>query len=291
MKRVRGMLTETSRKSLFTLLRPYSVKAIVLFGALIFAIPYYYMTISSTFATEQFFFFPPRLIPGPNLVENYTTLLFETRFARTLLNSVIFASLSTIGIVSTGTLAGYAFAKFSFPGRKPLFYLTLSTLAFPFQLIAIPLFELLVSFRLVDTWAGLVLPTLSGPIGVFFMKQNIEANIVDSLLKSARIDGASEFQTFYHIVLPLLKPGMAALGVLMFFRRIQGLFWPLIAVRSPSKQVATVFIENLSGGAISPNIWTQMMPALVLATFPALILFIFVQDYFIKGMVGGHAKG
>jgi len=266
------------------------MNGLALIGAITFGFPLYFGFVTSTLGTNQIFQFPPRLLPGDQFIENYSTLLLETGFPRSMLNSLFFAGTTTIGVLVLATMAGYAFAKFEFAGRDPLFYVALITLAIPFQLLAIPLFNLLVSYNLVDTWPGLILPALATPIGLFFMKQNIEQTIQDDMLNSARIDGASEFQIFYHIVVPLVRPGLAALAVLMFLQRWNSLFWPLIVMRSEQNQVVTMFLASLHGGVTARTPWEILLPGAVIATIPVLLMFIFMQNHFIQGLTQGSMK-
>jgi lactose/L-arabinose transport system permease protein len=258
-------------------------------GALFFAFPLFYIVIGSTFTPDQFFIFPPKLTPGPDLIANYVHTLTETRFLRSLFNSLVFTIGTTLGVLIVATTAGYSFAMFRYPGRQPLFYLTLVGLAIPFQLIAIPLFDLLVTYGMIDSYAGAILPALTHPVAVIFMKQNMEQALVEDLLNSARIDGASEFQIFIRIVLPLVRTGIAALAVLMFIRRMNVLFWPLIVFRSPEMEVATQFISGLRG-IFRPTPWVEVMPAAFLATIPTLLVFVFLQKYFVKGLLSGAVK-
>lgn len=267
-----------------------SVNAIAILGAVLFAFPFYYILVASSFAEGVIYQFPPKMTPGGQYVQNFATVIFETQFPRTLLNSLIYATFSTIGVLIVATTSGYAFAKFEFPGRTPLFYVTLVTLAIPFQLIAIPLFSLLVDVGLADSFIGLILPAVAHPLGVFFMRQNIEQTIIDDMLNSARIDGASELQVFRHIVFPLVRPGLAALAVLMFMLRMNELFWPLVVMRSDANSVATMFLATFLGGPESPTNWTIMMPAALLASLPVLLVFIFLQKHFVKGLLAGSVK-
>jgi len=267
-----------------------SVNALAILGGVIFAFPFYYILVASTFAEGVIRRFPPKLTPGGMFVRNLTNLMAQTDFLRSLLNSLIYAGFSTVGVLIVATTSGYAFAKYKFPGREPLFYVTLVTLAIPFQLIAIPLFKLLVDFNLADTFIGLILPAVAHPLGVFFMRQNMEQTILDDTLNSARIDGASEIGIFYHIVLPLIRPGLAALAVLMFMLRMNELFWPLVVMRSESNGVATMFLSTMLGGPESPANWTLLMPAALLASLPVLLVFIFLQKHFVRGLLAGSVK-
>jgi ABC-type glycerol-3-phosphate transport system permease component len=266
-----------------------SLNIVAALGALFFAFPLFYIVIGSSFAPDQFFIFPPKITPGPNLIPNYIHTVANTRFLRSLINSLVFAGGTTLGVLIVATTAGYSFAMFRYPGRKPLFYLTLVGLAIPFQLIAIPLFDLLVTYGMINSYLGAILPALTHPVAVIFMKQNMEQALVEDLLNSARIDGASEFQIFIRIVLPLVRTGIAALAVLLFIRRMNVLFWPLIVFRSPEMEVATQFISGLRG-IFRPTPWVEVMPAAFLATIPTLIVFLLLQKYFVKGLLSGAVK-
>lgn len=270
--------------------RHLGLNLIALSGALFFAFPLYYILVGSTLAPGELFQFPPKLLPGTNAAENYSHLLFETRFPRMLLNSLVYAISSSLGVLFVSSTAGYVYAKMHFPGRKPLFYITLVTLAIPFQIIAIPLFELLSDMNLIGSMIGLVLPTIAHPLGVFYMKQNIEQNVLDDVLNSARIDGASEFAVYYRIVLPLVKPGLISLGVLMILFKMNDLFWPLIVMRSQENQVVTIFMSLLAGGIEEPTPWETVLPAMLISTLPVILLFVFLQRYFIKGLLAGSVK-
>ncbi|WP_197092953.1 carbohydrate ABC transporter permease [Haloferax gibbonsii] len=270
--------------------RGLGINVVALLGAVVFAFPFYFMIVGSTVAPGEVFSWPIRLLPGDRLIQNYSYLLTETNFLSSLGSSLIYAVLNMIGVVILGTTAGYAFAKFSFPGHKPLFYLTLSTLAIPFTLLAIPLFNLLVQYNLVDTYPGVILPAMAHPVAVFFMKQNIEQTILDDMLNSARMDGASESQIFVRIVLPLLRPGMAALAVLLFVDRMNDLFWPLVVLRSPDKQVATVWLANVTGGTQAATPWDVLLPGAVITTIPVALVFIFMHKHFVQGLLSGSVK-
>lgn len=260
--------------------------------ALLLVFPLYYLFAASGFHSGQMYTYPPKLTPGglEQYIANYMALL-ETTFPRNFLNSLIYSIGSVIGVVSLATLAGYAYAMFSFRGRTALFYLTLASLAIPYQLLAIPLYNIMNSLGLLNSYVGLILPTIAGPIGVFFMKQNLEASLIEDMIRGARIDGASEGQIFYHIVWPLARPGMAALAILVFLWRMQDLFWPLIVLQSEEMRVGTMFLEaNAQSTANSPAAWELLLPAAFIMTIPVLILFLFAQKHFVKGLMAGSVK-
>jgi lactose/L-arabinose transport system permease protein len=276
----------------------------VILLTILFAFPFYFMIIGSTFSPGQLQQFPPKLLPGSNFIENYWVTIFETGvgegwglsyertpFLRVFLNTMIYTVSTTIGTVILSSLAGYAFAKYTFPGKKPLFYLALITLAIPFPLIAIPIYNLLVSFGLVNTFPGAIIPWLATPVGLFLMRQSIEQNVVEEIIESARIDGANEFQILYHIVFPMVKPAIGALAVLIFVFRSNELFWPLIVLREENKQVLTVYIAGLHGGMQSPTPWGIVLPLSVIASIPVLLVFVLMQKKFIEGITPAQLKG
>jgi ABC-type glycerol-3-phosphate transport system permease component len=263
-----------------------SLNLILILGMVIFAFPIYYLIVSSSFSPEQFYVFPPRMIPGSEFISNITHLIFETHYLVTLMNSLIFAGASTIAVLIISVMAGYAYAMYAFPGKSTLFYITLLSLAIPFQLVAIPLFGLMVDFGFVDSYIGLILPSFFFPIGLIIMKQSMEQALIEDILNSARIDGASELRIFWEIVLPLSKPGIAAVAVIVFIRRVNGLFWPLVITSSEEMQVATVFIANQQGPIIQTD-WTVVMPAALLVSLFPLVVYFYLQKYFVKGLMSG----
>lgn len=289
-----GTIQEQSRE---LVTGEFSVAAVVTNGAawllaLLMVFPLYYLFASSGFHSGQMYSSPPKLTPGAfaQYIANYTQL-FATTFPRNFLNSLIYAVGSVTGVVCLATLAGYAYAMFEFRGRSVLFYVTLASLAIPYQLLAIPLYNIMNSLNLLNSYVGLILPTVAGPIGVFFMKQNLEASLIEDMLRSARIDGASEGQIFYHIVWPLARPGMAALAILVFLWRMQDLFWPLIVLQSEEMRVGTMFLEShAQSTANSPAAWELLLPAAFIMTIPTLLLFLFAQKHFVKGLMAGSVK-
>jgi len=278
-----------SENSIDEVAKTIGTNAIILLGVFLSAFPIYYMTISSTFSLQQFFQFPPRLIPGGHFVENYRHLFIETLFLRTPATTQIYTTAATIGTVIVATMAGYAFSMFEFRGRKPIFALILAMMSIPFQLIAIALFNILINLGLIDTLIGGILPILIFPIVILIMKQNFDQMDIENILRSARIDGASEFQIFYHIALPVMRPAIAAATIITFLWRAGELFWPLVVFRSQEMHTVTVFIANQIGYRTSTD-WTVVIPAGLILTIPSIIVAIYFQRHFVKGMMAGSTK-
>jgi len=275
--------------SLADIIKASATNSLLLAGILIFSFPLYYMLVSTSFATEQFSQFPPKLFFGNHLIQNFSFLIYETMFFTAATNTLIYATATTIGSVALATLAGYAFSMFTFPGRKPLFGLVLATLSIPFQLVAIPLFNLLVQAGLVNTYIGGILPAIIFPTIILMLKQNFDQLVLNDVINSGRIDGASEMQIFYHIVLPLLRPALAAATIIAFILRAGGLFWQLVIFRQPSMQTLTVFISQRVGYLFQTE-WTVLMPAAALLSVPMILITIYFQSYFVKGLMSGSVK-
>jgi len=149
-------------------------------------------------------------------------------FPRFFLNSMILSTISMLGILATSTLAGFIFAKYSFPGRNVLFVIILATAMVPFETYLIPLYFIIRQFRLINTYAGMVGPYLVMSFGIFLMRQSIGSSIPDELLDAGRIDGCSEWRLFGQIVVPLSKSAIGALGIFAFMQAWMAFIWPLI---------------------------------------------------------------
>lgn len=278
-----------SRK--FNWLGNYSTKFTIALLAMITGFPLYYLLIASTYPQGGLATFPPQFLPSTHAVENYTYLLTQTIFPRTLLNSFIYAGGTTIGMLILSTPAGYALAKIDFRGSKAVLFMVLVLMAVPFQLMSIPLFQMVVDWGLVNTYFGAIITSVTIPLAVFFVQQNAEQVLHDDLLNSARVNGASEFQVFKNIVLPLLWPALVAIGMYIFITRMQAYYWPLIILRDNQVMVAQVWISIWEGGIETPTPFHRILPASVIIILPLLVTFLLGQKYFVKGLTGGSIKG
>jgi len=176
--------------------------AFVITMVVVMMVPLYWMLVAATLPQEQFLQFPPRLIPGTAFLDNFAALQERLDFVvRTIRNSVLIAVVYTLLSLVLCSMAGFAFAKYEFKFKEPIFYTILATLVLPIQLLVIPLFLLMAQLDWTNTFRAIILPWAANPIGIFLMRQNMKS-IPDALLESARMDGATEFQIFYRIALP-----------------------------------------------------------------------------------------
>lgn len=251
-------------------------------AAALFLAPLWWTVVWSNWHTDAIFSFPPKVIPGPDFTSNFHHLQGSVNIIRALVNSIIVTVASIVGALTFCTLAGYVFAKMRFAGRSVLFGLVLSTMVVPGQITVVPLFVTLVKLGWIDTYQGLILPGLVPAIGVFFMRSSVQQTIPDELIEVARIDGASELRIFARIILPLLRPSLAALSILLCASTWGALFWPLVVLRSPDMYTLPVALSTLFGTTTHP--YDQMMVGSLLTVVPPLIFFFLMQRHFIRSI-------
>lgn len=220
---------------------------------------------------------------------NYKDLVGGTSFLNWIFNSVVVTGLTILIILFIDSLAGYVFARKEFPGKNLFFILILSTLIIPFPVTFIPVFLITMKMRLINTYPGLIIPGLAWPVGVFMMKQFIQS-IPSELEDSARIDGCSEFQIYWKIILPLCKPALAVLGIYTGMWQWNNFLWPLVATTTTKMRTLTVGLAVLQGGQFVTN-WGVVAAGAIISLVPLYVLFLFFQKYFIKGLTVGALKG
>ncbi len=201
-------------------------------------------------------------------------------FPRSIWNSFVVASLTTIGTLFLSSLTGYGLAKYKFKGRNFILIMILSTMMIPFEAIMIPLYLITINLRMQDTFAGLIIPLLMNAFGVFMMRQYL-ITFPDELLDAARIDGATEFGIYWRVVLPNSLPALATLGVLVFRSQWDNLIWPLLVIQSPEKKTIPLTITQFIAEKYTNE--GALMAAAVLASIPMLILFFTLTKYFLAG--------
>jgi multiple sugar transport system permease protein len=193
-------------------------------------------------------------------------------------------------------MAGYAFAKFDFAFKRVLFGTVLTTLMLPTLVLLIPLLLEMSELGWVNTFPALILPGAVDAFGVFWMRQII-AEIPDELLDAARVDGAGELRIFRSIVLPVIRPGLAALGVLTFINIYNDFVWPVVAVNDTDHQTLQVMLSGLARAAVvgqlgdAASAWGQLLAASTVAAVPVLIVFVLLQRHLIRGVMAGSVKG
>ncbi|GAB3078702.1 carbohydrate ABC transporter permease [Micromonospora schwarzwaldensis] len=231
--------------------------------------------------------FPGSLLPWPLGFDAYETVLGSRSILRWLFNTAVYSVVSVVAVLLLAAMAGYAFAKKRFPGRETMFWSFLAMVMVPYHVTLIPTFILIAKVGGVDTYWGLILPTLANAQAVFLMRQFIQG-LPDELFEAAKIDGASEWRTFLRIVLPLCKPILATLGVFVFLWHWNDLLWPLIIGQSGDMRTLTVGIASLQQEQVPLNV---MLAGSVVAFVPIFAAYLVGQRYFTEGVTMSGIKG
>jgi len=236
----------------------------------------------------------PHWIPQTFTMENFQAVLAKYAFVRWMVNSVVVAVVATGIVVAIDAMAGYALARFSFPGRGLIYDVIISMLLVPIQVTVIPLFLIFAQVHRLDTFEALILPTTSNVTGVFLMRQFF-LGIPGELEEAARIDGAGDLQVFARVVLPLSRPAMAAVAALTFVSSWNNFLWPLIATSSDRARTLPVGIAQYMGAQAgtsgSAPAFGPPLASAVMATAPALLAFFLLQRYFTQGITMTGIKG
>ncbi|NBC67681.1 ABC transporter permease subunit [Paenibacillus sacheonensis] len=212
-------------------------------------------------------------------------LLLQSKFLNLFWNSVRLALPILIGQTAIGTLAGYAFAKLAFPGRDGLFFVYLLTMLMPFQVTLVPNYLIADRLGLLQTYGAIIWPGVFAAFGVFLMRQ-FTAGIPDPYLEAARIDGAGHFRAFRHIVLPIVKPGMTALALLLFADNWNMVEQPLLFITEPFRQPLSVYLARINEGARGVAFASS-----TLYMTPMVLLFLYGEDQLVEGIQRSGIKG
>lgn len=270
------------------LVRGSLLHAVLVIGAIATAIPLVWMVSASLMPAGEATAFPPRFVPSRATLANYTALFARLNIGRAFLNSTLVAVISTLCSLLFNSMAGYAFAKLRFGGRDRLFALLVGALAIPAQVAMLPLFLLLKSMGLVNTYVGVMIPLMATIYGVFLVRQFM-ISIPDDLIAAARIDGASEWQIFWRVILPVARPVLATLAIFTFMSAWNDFMWPLVILTSDRKYTLPVAIASLVGEHAQDV--ELMMAASVLTVIPVLAIFFVLQKQYIAGLTSGSVKG
>lgn len=220
--------------------------------------------------------------------DNYIVLFTEKGFATYLRNSLIVSGVTVTANLLFGSMAGYALAKFDFRGRKAVFVMVIASMTIPYVAIFVPQFLIIVQMRLVDTLIAIILPIIVLPLSVFIMRQ-FAHSIPDELLEAARVDGAGEFRIFGRIFLPLVKPALATTAIITFLFSWNVFLWPLIVAQSQNTYTLPVGLA-IASQASNTTAYGILLAGAVVVMLPVLILFLFLQKYFIQGLASVGLK-
>ncbi|HYM61786.1 MAG TPA: carbohydrate ABC transporter permease [Thermoanaerobaculia bacterium] len=264
------------------------IHASLIAGGLITLFPLFWMLSASFMTSGEATTFPPHLVPHAATLEQYRQLLVRLDLGRAFFSSAVVAVTVTIFSVLFSSMAGYAFAKLRFRGRERAFGFLLIALVIPPQVGMLPLFLLMKTLHLVNTYWGAIIPSLATVFGIFLIRQFM-LSIPYEVIEAARIDGASELRIYWSVVLPLARPILATLATFMFMSTWNDFMWPLIILSDKSHYTLPVSIANLVGEHVLDV--ELMMAGSVLTVLPVLLLFVVLQRYYIAGLMAGSVKG
>jgi sn-glycerol 3-phosphate transport system permease protein len=231
---------------------------------------------------------PPHITPHDPVISNYVTAVRSVPIFRFILNSLIVCSLVILGQIFTCSFGAYAFSYFTFPGRRFLFLVILSTIMIPSDAIIIANYLTISRLRLTDTYTAMVAPYLSSAMGIFLMRQFF-LTIPRELYEAAVVDGCRNLRFLFSVVMPISKPAIASLGVYVFIQVYNQFLWPLLATNTNRMRTVQVGISILKEAEITD--YGVVLAGSVLILIPAIFVFIIGQKYLVKGMAAGAVKG
>jgi multiple sugar transport system permease protein len=261
--------------------------AVLVTGACLTLLPFVWMVCASLMPAGEASRLPPRLLPSAVTLVHYRQLFARLDVARYLFNSVLLASAVTALSLLVNSMAGYAFAKFRFAGRDRIFRLLLAALVVPAQVAMLPLFLLLREMGLINTYLGVIVPGMASVFGIFLVRQ-YALSIPDSILDAARIDGAGEWRIYRSLVLYLCGPILVTLAIFTFMGTWNDFMWPLIVLSDDRLYTLPVALANLAGERVQDI--ELMMAGAVLTVLPVVVLFVFLQRYYVAGIMAGGVK-
>ncbi len=262
-----------------------------LLGVMVFVsvFPLYWMFVVATTDSATATSLPPHLTPGENFLHLARLVFATVPFVQALINSLAVATTIGVGQAVLCALAGFAFAKLSFPGRNTLFLIVVLTMTVPAQLAVIPQYLIMSELGWVDTLQAVIVPGLVSAFGIFWMRQHIGSAIDDELMHAARVDGATTWQIFWRIAFPLVRPAALVLGLFGFVNAWNDFLWPFIVLKSPERYTVQIAIKALQNNRdIDLGL---AMSGSFLATLPLLVLFVFVGRRLVQGLMEGAFKG
>jgi sn-glycerol 3-phosphate transport system permease protein len=273
--------------------RPYLTfitHLVLIIGVAIIALPLYITFVASTLSADQVLQSPMTLIPGSHLLENYATVLAHgggessAPVGRMMFNSLVSALVIAIGKIAISLISAFAIVYFRFPLRGVFFWMIFVTLMLPVEVRILPTYKVVSDLHMLDTYAGLTVPLIASATATFLFRQFF-LTIPDELAEAARIDGAGPLRFFRDVVVPLSRPNIAALFVIMFIYGWNQYLWPLLVTTQEDMYTTVIGIKRMISGGDAATQWNLVMATAVLAMLPPVAVVILMQKWFVKGLV------
>ncbi len=259
----------------------------LIFGIAIVCFPIYLAFVASTVTTNDLVRPPMPLIPGDQFFANYSSALLSGINApvwKMLLNSTVMALGIAIGKIIISLLSAFAIVYFRFPLRNVFFWLIFLTLMLPVEVRIVPTYEVVANFGMLNSYSGLILPLIASATATFLFRQ-FYMTVPDELAEAARVDGATPMRFFIDILLPMSRTNIAALFVILFIYGWNQYLWPLLMTTDPEMNTIVMGIKQMFPSADDLTQWPVIMATALLAMLPPVLVVIFMQNLFIKGLV------
>ncbi|RCK68134.1 carbohydrate ABC transporter permease [Desertihabitans brevis] len=258
-------------------------------AALVSIFPFYWLVAMATQSTAEIFGYPPKLTFGGQLLANVRDVVTSIDLLDALLNTVFVAGASAVLVMLFDSLAAFAFAKYRFPGRDQLFVVLLVTFLLPGSLSLVPSFILVSRLGWVGGFESLIIPGMANAFGIFLLRQIASSSIDDSLIESARIDGAGFFKTWWFVGVPMMRGGLAFLGIFTFIAQWNDYVWPLIVLVDPERQTLQTALQSLN--TIYNTEYGMVMAGALISVVPLIVVFALGARHLIANIGAGALKG
>jgi multiple sugar transport system permease protein len=268
-------------------LKSVALHALLLLLAAVTMAPLVWMVAASFMTRGEASTFPPPFLPSHPTVEQYVELFTRLDITHYIVNSAILSLSVTLLSLLVNSMAGYAFAKYRFAGRDRIFRLLIASMVIPAQVTMLPLFLMLNTMGLVNTYFGVLIPGLASIFGIFLIRQ-YALSVPDSLIEAARMDGAGDFRIYWSVILPLCKPILITLAIFTFMGTWNDFLWPLIIMTDDAMYTLPVALASLAGEHVEDT--ELMMAGAVMTVLPVMLLFLALQKYYISGIMAGSVK-
>ncbi|WP_328415159.1 carbohydrate ABC transporter permease [Streptomyces violaceus] len=264
------------------------VRATLLFGVLVSLFPFYWLVVLASGTTQDIYRYPPKLLPGPHLLDNMGRVLDTVDFFGSLFNTVVVAVLGTVLVLFFDSLAAFAFAKYEFPAKKFLFGMLLVTYMIPAQLSLVPQFVTMAEFGWAGSLKALIIPSAANAFGIFWMRQYAQNSLPGELLDAGRIDGAGFFRLYWTVALPLFRPALAFLGIFTFIGLWNDYIWPLVVMIDPDEVTLQVALANLN--VLYNTDYSLVMAGALMSVIPLILVFLIGARHFLRDLAAGAMK-
>jgi sn-glycerol 3-phosphate transport system permease protein len=265
--------------------------AVLMLGVLAVAFPLYVTFVASTLSLEQIMQVPMPLLPGDQLVANYSQVLgagtntgSRAAVSNMLFNSFVMALAIPLGKIAISIIASFAIVYFRFRLRMFFFWMIFVTLMLPVEVRIIPTFKVIADLGMLNTYAGLTVPLIASATATFLFRQFF-MTVPDELAEAARVDGAGPMRFFWDVLMPLSKTTMAALFVIQFIYGWNQYLWPLLVTTDESMYTTVIGIKRMIVGSDAANEWNLIMATAILAMLPPALVVVLMQRWFVKGLV------